>query len=164
MREHIAPFVYYLEVHLLYASILCLTAWALTSIRSANATWKYWIWVATSVNFILPLAGFFNGFAAARVSWATQLGGLDGIGIGISRNLPVAAVLFIVWLLGAAVMLARLLVQLQLSDSGTKAPHPTALTHGLPAHGIPVVLSAVGQSPSVDGLLRPYISLPLEVG
>ena len=28
MRDHIAPFVYYLEVHLLYASILCLAAWA----------------------------------------------------------------------------------------------------------------------------------------
>ncbi len=37
MREHIAPFVYYLEVHLLCASILCLAAWALTSVRGAAA-------------------------------------------------------------------------------------------------------------------------------
>jgi uncharacterized membrane protein len=73
MHEHIAPFVYYLEVHLLYASILCVAAWALTSVPSASATWKYWIWVATSVNFMVPLGGFFNGFGASRVSWATQL-------------------------------------------------------------------------------------------
>ena len=64
MREHIAPFVYYLEVHLVYASILCLAAWALTSIRGGSATWKYWVWVATSVNFMVPLAGFFNWFSA----------------------------------------------------------------------------------------------------
>jgi len=55
MREHVAPFVYYLEVHLLYASIVCLAAWALTSIKSASATWKYWIWVVTSLNFVVPL-------------------------------------------------------------------------------------------------------------
>ena len=113
MREHIAPFVYYLEVHLLYASILCLAAWALTSLRGGSATWKYWIWVATSVNFMVPLAGFFNGFAASRVAWATQLEGLDGIGIGISRNPTVGAVVLGVWLLGAAFMIARLLVRLR---------------------------------------------------
>ena len=104
MRDHIAPFVYYLEVHLLYASILCLAAWALTSIRGASATWKYWIWVATSINFMLPLGGFFNGFGGSRVSWATQLGGLDDVGIGISRNLTAGAVILGVWLCGAAFM------------------------------------------------------------
>src|SRR6516165_11244313 len=113
MRDHVAPFVYYLEVHLVYASILCLAAWALTSIRGASATWKYWIWVATSINFMLPLGGFFNGFGASPVSWATQLGGLDDVGIGISRNLTVAAVLFGVWLFGAVFMLARLLARMR---------------------------------------------------
>jgi len=112
VRDHIAPFVYYLEVHLLYASILCLAAWALTSLRGASATWKYWIWVATLINFMLPLGGFFNGFGASRVSWATQLGGLDDVGIGISRNLTAGAVILGVWLCGAAFMLARLLVRL----------------------------------------------------
>ena len=163
MREHIAPFVYYLEVHLLCASILCLVAWALTSIGGASATWKYWIWVITSVNFMLPLGGFFNWFGASRVSWATQLGGLDDLGIGISRNLTVGAVLLAVWLSGAAFMFARLLVRLQRDRQGEgTAGGPNSMPLELPflARGIPIKLSTGGQGPSVDGVLRPYISLP----
>jgi beta-lactamase regulating signal transducer with metallopeptidase domain len=166
MREHIAPFVYYLEVHLLYASILCLAAWALTSSRAGSATWKYWIWVATSVNFMVPLAGFFNGFAASRVSWATQLEGLDGVGIGISRNLTVGAVLLGVWLIGAAFMIARLLVRLRRDrrdERAAGARTTTPLKHRFRAQGIPVTVSTAGQGPSVDGVLRPHISLPLGI-
>jgi beta-lactamase regulating signal transducer with metallopeptidase domain len=166
MREHIAPFVYYLEVHLLYASILCLAAWALTSIRGASATWKYWIWVATSVNFMVPLGGFFNGFGASRVSWATQLGGLDDVGIGISRNLMAGTVLLGVWLCGAAFMFARLLVRLhrdRRDESIAGGSNPTLLKRRFLAHGVPVTLSAAGQGPSVDGVLRPHISLPLGI-
>ncbi|HEY6925047.1 MAG TPA: M56 family metallopeptidase, partial [Steroidobacteraceae bacterium] len=166
MREHIAPFVYYLEVHLLYASILCLVAWALTAIRGGSATWKYWIWVATSVYFMVPLAGFFNGFAASRVSWATQLAGLDGVGIGISRNLTVGAVLLGVWLFGATLMIARLLVRLRRDRRGESAAdlcNTTPLKHRFRAQGIPVTLTTAGQGPSVDGVLRPHISLPLGI-
>jgi beta-lactamase regulating signal transducer with metallopeptidase domain len=166
MREHIAPFVYYLEVHLLYASILCLAAWALTSIRGASATWKYWLWVATSVNFMVPIGGLFNGFGASRVSWATQLGGLDDVGIGISRNLTAGAVLFGVWLFGAAFMFARLLVRLHRDrrDASTAGGcNTTLLKRRFLAHGVPVTLSAAGQGPSVDGVLRPHISLPLGI-
>jgi len=166
MREHIAPFVYYLEVHLLCASILCLAAWALTSIRGASATWKYWIWVATSVNFMVPLGGFFNGFGASRVSWATQLGGLDDVGIGISRNLIVGAVLSGVWLCGAAFMFARLLMRLppdRRHESVAGGRNTTPLERRFLAHGVPVTLSAAGEGPSVDGVLRPHISLPLGI-
>jgi len=166
MREHIAPFVYYLEVHLLCASILCLAAWALTSIRGASATWKYWIWVATSVNFMVPLGGFFNGFGASRVSWATQLGGLDDVGIGISRNLIAGAVLSGVWVCGAAFMFARLLMRLprdRRDESTAGGRNTTPLERRFLAHGVPVTLSAAGQGPSVDGVLRPHISLPLGI-
>jgi hypothetical protein len=55
MREHIAPALYYLGVHLLFASIVWIAASVLTSIRTMSATAKYWIWVATSLNFVLPL-------------------------------------------------------------------------------------------------------------
>jgi beta-lactamase regulating signal transducer with metallopeptidase domain len=166
MREHIAPFVYYLEVHLLYASILCLAAWALTSIRGGSATWKYWIWVATSVNFIVPLAGFFNGFAASRISWARQLEGLDDVGIGISRDLTVGAVLLGVWLLGAAFMIARLFMRLRQvrRDEGAAGGRNTVpVEHYFRTRGIPVTLSRAAQGPSVDGVLRPHISLPLGI-
>jgi beta-lactamase regulating signal transducer with metallopeptidase domain len=163
MREHIAPFVYYNEVHLLYASILCLTAWALTAIRGGGATWKYWVWVATLINFLVPLGGFFNGFGSSRVSWATQLGGLDSLAIVIDRNGIVGAVFFGVWLCGAAVMVARLALRLRQDrrDDGAAGHRYTLpVARRFLAHGVPVTLSAAGHGPSVDGVLRPHISLP----
>jgi bla regulator protein blaR1 len=169
MHEHVAPAVYYLEVHLLYATLACLAAWVLTSIWHGAATAKYWIWVATSLNFMVPLGGFFNGFGASRVPWATQLGGLDEVGIGISRNLTVGAVLLGVWLCGSAFMCARLLVRLHLDRrdaSSATAPgghHTASLKQPFLARGVPVTVSAAGQGPSVDGVLRPRISLPLGI-
>ena len=166
MREHIAPFVYYLEVHLLYASILCVTACALTSIRGASATLKYWIWVATSINFMVPVAGFFNGFAAARVPWATQLSGLDDVSIGISRNLLAGAIILAVWLCGTAYMLARLLVRLQRNRQDERSGggrNSAPLRRPLPTRGVPIILSTAGRGPAVEGVLRPHISLPLGI-
>ena len=166
MREHIAPFVYYLEVHILFASILCLAAWALTSIREGSATWKYWIWVATSINFMVPLGGFFNAFGGSRVPWATQLGGLDDVGIGISRNLVVGTVLLGVWLCGTALMFARLLIRLHRDrrEAGTAIARTSPpLERRFVGHGIPVSLSLAAHAPSVDGILRPHISLPLGI-
>lgn len=166
MHEHVAPAVYYLEVHLLSASIVCLAAWVLTSLWNGAATAKYWIWVATLLDFMVPLGGCFNGFGATRVSWATQLGGLDDFGIGISRNLTAGAVLLGVWLCGAILMSARLLVRLRrdrreerAGGAGNAAP----LKRRFLAHGVPVTLSAAGQGPSVDGVLRPHICLPLGI-
>jgi beta-lactamase regulating signal transducer with metallopeptidase domain len=169
MHEHVAPAVYCLEVHLLYATVVCLAAWALTSIWQGAATAKYWIWVATSFNFIVPLGGFFNGFGASRVPWATQLGGLDDVGIGIARNLTVGVVLLGVWLCGSALMVARLLVRLHLdrrdASRGAAAGggHMASLARGFLADGFPVTVSAAGHGPSVDGVLRPHISLPLGI-
>ena len=163
MHEHVAPAVYYLEVHLLFASLVCLGAWILTSLWSGAATAKYWIWVATSVNFLVPLGGFFNGFGGTRVVWATQLGGLDEVGIEISRNLNAGALLLGVWLCGAAFMLARLLVRLHCVrrvENAIGVSDSAQLERHFLAHGIPVIFSAAGQGPSVDGMLRPHISLP----
>jgi beta-lactamase regulating signal transducer with metallopeptidase domain len=166
MHEHVAPAVYYLEVHLLYATLLCLAAWVLTSIWNGAATAKYWIWVATSLNFMVPLGGFFNGFGASHVAWATQLGGLDDVGIAISRNLSAGAVCFGVWACGAAVMFARLLIRLhrERRDENTAGGGNTAALKGrVLARGVPITLSAAGQGPSVEGVLRPRISLPLGI-
>ncbi len=166
MHEHVAPAVYYCEVHLLFASIVCLAAWVLTSMWNGAATAKYWIWVATSLNFLVPFGGFFNGFGASRISWATQLGGLDAVGIGISRNLSIGALLFGAWLAGALLMSARLLARLaQDRREARSAPERGApvFERGAVAHGVPVRLSAAGQGPSVDGVLRPHISLPVGI-
>ena len=82
MHEHIAPAVYYFEVHLLCASIACLAAYVLTSVWRGAASVKYWIWVATSLNFLIPLGGFFNRFGASRIPWATQQTGDIGFAFG----------------------------------------------------------------------------------
>lgn len=165
MHEHVAPAVYYLEVHLLCASVVCLAAWTLTSLWNGAATAKYWIWVATTLNFMVPFGGFFNGFGASRVSWATQLGGLDDVGIGISRNAVIGSVLLGVWLCGTGFMLIRLLVRLRRGrrDQRAAVGAHRALKRRLLAHGVPVTLSAAGEGPSVGGVLRPHISLPLGI-
>jgi beta-lactamase regulating signal transducer with metallopeptidase domain len=171
MHEHVAPAVYYLEVHLLYASIVCLAAWILTAVWNGAATAKYWIWVATSLNFMVPLGGFFNGFGASRIRWATQLPWLDAVGIGISRNLSWGVLLFAVWLAGALLMSARLLVRLtrdrrearQAAGRGGAVSECAMLARGVVANGVPVRLTTAGQGPSVDGVLRPHISLPLGI-
>src|SRR5262249_24992730 len=140
-------------------------AWAVTSVRSTSATWKYWIWVATSINFVVPLAGFYNGFAASRVSWATQLGSFADVGVGISRSASAGWLLLGGWVCGAALMCARLLVRLQrerLSVCGAPTRNATPLRQRLMTYGVPVTFSS-GQGPSVGGLLRPRISLPLGV-
>jgi beta-lactamase regulating signal transducer with metallopeptidase domain len=162
MTEHVAPFVYYLEVHLLYASILYLAAWDLTSIQGPSATWKYWVWFATSVNFVVPLGGFFDRFGAATVSWATQLRGLDDVGVGLSHHLMASAVLAGVWVCGTTVMLARLLVRVHAcrrdahESRRSHSPHTQSF---LPLD-VPVIASRSVRVPSVQGFMRPNITLP----
>src|SRR5215469_10840103 len=166
IREHVAPAVYYLEVHFLFASVVCVAAWLLTSLWRGSYTAKYWIWVATAANFMVPIGGFFNGFGAARLSWATQLRGLDEVGFEVSRNLPVGGVILGVWLCGAALMAVRLVVRLPWGggdERNGEGCSTTQLRRRFLRHGVPVTLSAPGHGPSVEGLLRPRISLPLGI-
>jgi len=167
MHEHVGPVVYYLEVHFLYASIVCLSAWVLTSVWNGNATWKYWIWVAALLNFILPFGGFVDRFGASSVSWATQLPGLDEVGMGVSRHPAVGGALLAVWLCGAVFMATRLIARVRNDRWDTGTARGQQSTGGLKpsflAQGVPVRLGATGQEPSVAGLLRPYISLPLGI-
>jgi len=163
MHEHVGPVVYYLEVHFLFASIVCLAAWLLTSLWNSSATWKYWIWVATLLNFMLPFGGFLDRFGASPVSWATQLPGLDEVGMGISRHLVAGGVLFAVWLCGAGLMAARLVARVRNDrrDAGSNGGEGTfGREPSFLMQGVPVRLSEAVQGPSVDGVIRPYISLP----
>jgi beta-lactamase regulating signal transducer with metallopeptidase domain len=159
MHEHIARVLYYLQVHLLYASIVWFAAWTLTSIGSGSATTKYWIWVATSLNFVLPLGAVADRLWASRLSWAQPIGVIGDVGVRISENTTAAAV----WSLGAGLMLTRLFLRLRADHrearvtAATSAPDPSP---GLLAHGVPVRFCAGGHAPAVHGVLRPHISLP----
>ena len=133
MREHIAPAFYYLEVHLLFASLVCGAAWLLTSLPRVSATAKYWIWVATAVNFMVPLGGFIDKFGAAHISWATPLGMLGDVGVRVARSPSVLGVIALVWVLGTGVMLVRLAVRVQAErrDIRAAAAHGSARLRGI---------------------------------
>jgi hypothetical protein len=86
MHESITHAIYYFEVHLLYSSIVWIAAWLLSSIPIGSATTKHWIWVATALNFVLPLGAVFDILWAPYISWATPLGAIGGLGAAISGN------------------------------------------------------------------------------
>ena len=162
MHEHITRALYYLEVHLLYASLVWLAAWLLTSIVRGSATTKYWIWVATSLNFIFPLGAILDKAWASHLSWASPLGIIGAAANGISRS-PYTPALCGVWLLGATLMLTRLCLRIR-SDRRDAPAMSRQSAHekrrSFLAHGVPVKFGGTRQVPAVDGVLNPYISLP----
>ena len=123
-----------IEIHLLYASIVWVAAWLLTSMPRGSATTKYWIWVAASLNFILPLSIIPDRLWPLGVSWFDpRVPALSGI----SASAPMIPALWIVWLLGAAAMMTRLCLQIRASRR-----------------------FASNRGPAVVGLLHPRITLP----
>jgi beta-lactamase regulating signal transducer with metallopeptidase domain len=155
MPEYIVRAFYYAAIHLLFASIVCLAALALTSVPRGSATTKYWIWTATSVNFFLPLGAILGRLGSTYLSWARPLGIIGGEIHDILQNATLTALLGVVWLLGAALMMARLYSRIRAERRGTRAERP-----GFLAHGVPVQFVANTQGPEMAGILRPRISLP----
>jgi beta-lactamase regulating signal transducer with metallopeptidase domain len=155
--------LYYLGVHLLYASIVWLAAWVLTSIPRGSATTKYWIWFATSLNFILPAGAVLDKLLARHLSWARPLSIIGDAGLSIAENTPVALSLFVVWLVGAALMFTRLCRRIRAERRDARAMSGQGVHDQRPgflAHGVPVKYAGSGQGPAVDGVLHPHISLP----
>lgn len=162
MHEHITRALYYFDIHLLYASIVGLAAWALTSILGGSATTKYWIWVATSLNFILPVGAVLDKSWSSHLSWAAPLGIIGGFANTISRG-RTATMLSVVWLLCATLMFVRLCLRISAErrDTSATAGQSARLSSpGFLAQGIPVRFADTGHTPAVDGVLHPYISLP----
>jgi beta-lactamase regulating signal transducer with metallopeptidase domain len=160
MLEHITRGLYYFQVHLLFASIAGLVAWVLTSIHRGSATTKYWIWVATTLNFLLPVGAVLDKLFASRLAWATPLGVIGDAANSISHSPTVSAL----WLVGAIVMFTRLCYRMRAGrrddhqvTSGESALEPT---RNFVADGITVRFGEAHQTPAVYGFLRPHISLP----
>lgn len=162
MHELVARTLYYFQVHLLYGSVVASAAWALTSMHSGSATTKYWIWVATLLNFVLPLGAALDSLLAPRLSWAAPLGLVGDFANGISRG-PAGVGVAVMWLLGTVALLARLCLRIR-SECGDARPGAVGAVlqprTGLAAHGVPVRLAESRQAPAVGGLLRTHISLP----
>lgn len=163
MHEHIAQTLYYLGVHLLFASLVWTAAWVLTSILRGSATTKYWIWLATSLNFILPLGAILDKIWAPHLSWARPLGAIGDAGVRLSESATLVAVLGGFWLVGATLMLTRLFLRIRAERREARAaasPSDPASRPRFLAGGVPVKLAATRQAPAVGGLVNPYISLP----
>src|SRR6266478_9205294 len=162
MHEHITRALYYFDIHLLYASVVGLAAWALTSIRGGSATTKYWIWVATSLNFVLPVGAVLDKFWSSHLAWAAPLGIIGDFANTISRG-RTATTLSVVWLLCATLMLTRLCLRIRAEhrDTSVTASQSGRLPRpGFVAQGVPVRFAETGHAPAVDGVLHPYVSLP----
>lgn len=159
MVEHLAPILYYFGVHLLYASMVWIAAWVLTSIPRGSATTKYWIWVATSLNFILPLGALFDKLFAPHLSFAKPLALIGGIGLEIAENHRVALALASVWLLGASLTATRLYLRLRHEGRDLCQITADGEMRVFLAQGI-LVTFGTSQAPMVDGVLHPKISLP----
>jgi beta-lactamase regulating signal transducer with metallopeptidase domain len=131
-------------------------AWALTSIRHGSASTKHWIWVATALNFGLPVAALLDALCAPHVSWARPLELIGSAAAAAFGNTRVAAVLCTVWSLGALAMLVRLWVRLRKERDAS----PAASRERFVFHGVPVCVEESPQVPAVRGFVLPRIWLP----
>jgi len=151
---------YHLTIHLLYASIVGCAAWVLTSIRAASATTKYWIWVVTVLNFVVPSGALIDMLWGRYFTSSRPLAALVGPISDVTKG-RTAVVLSVIWIAGAFCMFIRLVSticrerreeQAHLSDGG--------VTSNLVADGIPVSFAERHLSPAVRGVLFPRILLP----
>ena len=112
MHEHLARAMYYFSVHLLYASIVAVAAWALTSILRASATTKYWIWVATAFNFIVPTGALIDKLWAPHLGWAHTAGVIGDRIWNMTRG-RTAVMPGVIWIAGALSMFLRLISRIR---------------------------------------------------
>jgi len=165
VHEHIARTMYYLSVHLLFASIVASAAWALTSILRASATTKYWTWVATTLNFVLPLGALIDKLWASHLTWARPLGTIGDPVWNMTRG-STAVILGVIWMTGAFSMLTRLISRIRRERREAQAlatPSDCGRTSGFLADGIPVSFGDKHRSPAVRGVLYPRILLPIGI-
>jgi beta-lactamase regulating signal transducer with metallopeptidase domain len=162
VHEQIARAMYYLSVHLLFATIVASAAWALTSILRASATTKYWIWIATAFNFVVPSGALIDKFWAPHLTWARPLGVIGGPVWDMTQG-GTAVILAGIWLTGGFFMLGRLISRIRRERREAQAAtllRDGGLTSDFLADGIPVSFGDRHPGPAVRGILYPRILLP----
>jgi beta-lactamase regulating signal transducer with metallopeptidase domain len=162
VHEYIARAMYYFSVHLLFASIVSSAAWALTSILRASATTKYWIWVATAFNFVLPSGALIDKLWAPHLTWARPLA-VIGDPVWDMTQGRTAVILGVIWMTGAFSMLMRLISRIRKERREAKAPdglNGRGDTSNFVTDGIPVTFGDSHPSPAVRGVLSSRILLP----
>lgn len=159
MHEHIARAMYYFSVHLLFASIVASAAWALTSVLRASATTKYWVWVATAFNFVLPSGALADRLWATHLTWARPLAAIGGPVWDITQG-RTAVILGVIWMTGAISMFFRLISRMHSERREAQALNGRDLTSHFVAEGVPVSFGDRHPGPAVRGILFPHILLP----
>ena len=162
MHEPIARAMYYFSVHLLYASIVGSAAWVLTSIGRASATTKYWIWVVTAFNFVIPVGALIDKLWAPHLTWAHPLGAIGGPVWDMTEGRR-AAVLAVIWIAGAFAMSMRLISRIRTERREYRAAAhliDRSVTSSFMADGIPVSFDSRHAGPAVSGIFSPHIVLP----
>jgi beta-lactamase regulating signal transducer with metallopeptidase domain len=157
--------MYYFSVHLLFASIVALAAWALTSIPRASATTKYWMWVATACNFVLPSGALIDRLWAPHLRWARPLGVIGDPVWNITEG-RTAVILGAIWITGGLCMLGRLISRIRRERQAAQAMVPLSdggRTPDFLANGILVSFGAAHPGPAVRGVLSPRILLPIGI-
>jgi beta-lactamase regulating signal transducer with metallopeptidase domain len=165
VHEHIARAMYYFSVHLLYASVVGAATWLLTSIRGASATTKYWIWVVTAFNFILPVGATVDKVWGQHFHSAAPLSALGGPIWEITQG-RTAVVLAAIWIAGTFTMLVRLISRLRSEGREAEIAHSPSVndaTSGFTTNGIPVNFDARHPAPAVSGIFYPCILLPIGI-
>jgi hypothetical protein len=139
--------MYYFSVHLLFASIVASAAWALTSILRASATTKYWIWVATAFNFVLPLGALIDRLWAPHLTWARPLGAIGDPVWDMTQGRTAV-------MTGGFSMLSRFisLIRRERRAQSLAPPSDGGLTSNFLADGIPVSFGDRHPSPEVRGV------------
>ncbi len=162
MHEHIARTMYYFSVHLMYASTVAVAAWLLTSVQRGSATTKYWIWVTTATNFMVPIGALIDKMWAPHLKWAAPLGIVGGLVWDMTQGWT-AIVLAFVWIIGAVAMSVRLVARIQQERKHEIVDLPgRGVTSNFVSHGVPVCFAA-RPAPAVNGLFRPHILLPFGI-
>lgn len=165
MHEHIARAMYYFSVHLLYASIVGSAACVLTPVRGASATTKYWIWVVTAFNFVVPMGAVIDKLWAPHLAWAAPLGSIGGPVWGMTQG-RTAVVLAVIWTAGALTVVLRLISRLRRERREARVPACLSdyeVKSGFVADGIPVSFNNRHRAPAVGGVLYPRILLPIGI-
>ncbi len=164
VHDHIARTMYYFSVHLLYATIVGAAAWVLTTVLRASATTKYWIWVATALNFVVPTGAVIDKLWAPHLRWATPLGAIGGPIWDMTEG-GIAVVLAGIWITGALAMLIRLISRIRRERCEAEVADglQKRAVAGFVADGIPVSFTNGHPAPAVSGVLYPHISLPLGI-
>jgi beta-lactamase regulating signal transducer with metallopeptidase domain len=139
-------------------------AWMLTTIRGPSATANYWIWVATALNFIVPIGAVMDKLWAPHLGWATPLGTIGDPVWNMTQGWTAVA-LAVIWIAGALAMFLRLIsrIRRERESQASAGLSNQYIVAGFIADGVPVSFDTRHRAPAVCGVFKPHILLPIGI-